>query len=260
MPEPDSVRAGRLSRVTGMLGKATGFIQKTVPLARVVEAGSEVAQVLASDKTAEEKAEGIGSVGGGLAGGLAGAAAGAAIGSVVPIIGTALGGVIGGIIGADGGEWLGGTLGRWLVSDDNEASSPRPLPPVSLAQGTIVPFGAQAGSAQAGERPMTSIEALSRDVSLSRQSAALEQARQLNVSFQAPVAGAVPGSAGATQATTAQAAPAPLNQQISMPITVQGDVKDPQALIQSLQPYILQVLAQFNHYSGDRQLFDAPHL
>lgn len=263
LPEPDSVRAGRLSRVTDMLGKATGFIKKTVPLARVVEAGSEVAQVLTSDKTAEEKAEGIGSVGGGLAGGLAGAAAGAAIGSVVPIIGTALGGVIGGIIGADGGEWLGGTLGRWLLSDDNEPPSPRPLAPVSLAQGTVVPFGVQAGSAQAGERPMTSIEALSRDVSLSRQSAALEQARQLNASFQAPAAGAAPGGAlpvGATQAGAVQTPPAPVNQQISMPITVQGDVKDPQALIQSLQPYILQVLAQFNHYTGDRQLFDAPHL
>lgn len=259
-PEPENARAGRLSRVTDMAGKAVGVIKKTVPLARVLEAGNQVAQLLTSDKTTEEKAEGIGSVGGGLAGGLAGAAAGAAIGSVVPIIGTALGGVIGGIIGADGGEWLGGTLGRWLVSDDKEPPGPRPLAPVSLAQGKVLPLGTQAV-----ERPMSSIEALSRDVSLTRQSAALEQARQLNASFQAPVAGAVPGGAGAvpagaTQATTAQAAPAPVNQQISMPITVQGDVKDPQALIQSLQPYILQVLAQFNHYTGDRQLFDAPHL
>ena len=234
-PSVPSVPGGALSKlgvVAETVGKA-GKVAKVIPGGTLLESGAMALETFQNAKTKDEKAEGYGSAAGNLAGTMAGAAAGAAIGSVVPIIGTAIGGMIGAYLGSQGGAALGGSLGKSLFGGEDEkpeqmAKAPVPTTPLMMAS-----------AAQQG--PVLGDVARSMAVTAPLKSAALAiQPKEL----EKPV-------------------PAKVDQQfqysLSMPVTVQGDVKDPQALAQDLMPHMQRMMADAAK-SNAAKLYDEPHL
>ncbi|SMQ22175.1 Phage-related minor tail protein [Pseudomonas helmanticensis] len=97
-----------------------GKVMKGTAVVAVVDAGFKAYDTYQNAETQDEKAEGYGAAAGGLAGTLAGAAAGAAIGSAIPIIGTIVGGLIGGYLGSQGGDALGGFMGKKMFGTPEE--------------------------------------------------------------------------------------------------------------------------------------------
>jgi len=234
-PSVPSVPGGALSKlgvVAETVGKA-GKVAKVIPGGTLLESGAMALETFQNAKTKDEKAEGYGSAAGNLAGTMAGAAAGAAIGSVVPLIGTAIGGMIGAYLGSQGGAALGGSLGKSLFGGEDEkpeqmAKAPVPTTPLMMAS-----------AAQQG--PVLGDVARSMAVTAPLKSAALAiQPKEL----EKPV-------------------PAKVDQQfqysLSMPVTVQGDVKDPQALAQDLMPHMQRMMADAAK-SNAAKLYDEPHL
>lgn len=234
-PSVASVRSGALSKlgvVAGTVGKV-GKAAKVIPGGTLLESGAMAFETFQNAKTKDEKAEGYGSAAGNLAGTMAGAAAGAAIGSVVPIIGTAIGGMIGAYLGSQGGAALGGSLGKSLFGGEDEkpeqtAKAPVPVTPLMMAS--------------AGQQgPVLGDVARSMAVTAPLKSAALAiQPKEP----EKPV-------------------PAKVDQQfqysLNMPVTVQGDVKDPQALAQDLMPHMQRMMADAAK-SNAAKLYDEPHL
>ncbi|UST83320.1 phage tail tape measure protein [Pseudomonas siliginis] len=234
-PSVPSVQSGSLSKlgvVAGAVGKV-GKAAKVIPGGTLLESGAMAFETFQNAKTKDEKAEGYGSAAGNLAGTMAGAAAGAAIGSVVPIIGTAIGGMIGAYLGSQGGAALGGSLGKSLFGGEDEkpeqtAKAPVPVTPLMMAS--------------AGQQgPLLGDVARSMAVTAPLKSAALAiQPKEP----EKPV-------------------PAKVDQQfqysLSMPVTVQGDVKDPQALAQDLMPHMQRMMADAAK-SNAAKLYDEPHV
>lgn len=236
-PSVPSVPSGALSKlgvVAGTVGKV-GKAAKVIPGGTLLESGAMAFETFQNAKTKDEKAEGYGSAAGNLAGTMAGAAAGAAIGSVVPIIGTAIGGMIGAYLGSQGGAALGGSLGKSLFGGEDEkpeqtAKAPVPVPTTPLMM---------ASAAQQG--PVLGDVARSMAVTAPLKSAALAiQPKEP----EKPV-------------------PAKVDQQfqysLNMPVTVQGDVKDPQALAQDLMPHMQRMMADAAK-SNAAKLYDEPHV
>jgi phage tail tape-measure protein len=188
-------------------------------------AAFQVADTYQNAKTPNEKAEGYGGAAGGLAGGLAGAAAGAAIGSFVPIVGTLIGGLIGGAIGSWGGGEVGATVGKAAFGRDVPGAQGRPLM-LPMASPAPVPGDVirslAAGSASAPVTPLMLTQA----------------------------------------AGSPKAAPTKVDQKFSFApqstITVQGDVKDPEKLAESLAPYWRRQFEDFSREVQSRQLYDSP--
>jgi uncharacterized protein (DUF697 family) len=216
----------KLGVVAETVGKA-GKVAKVIPGGTLLESGAMALETFQNAKTKDEKAEGYGSAAGNLAGTMAGAAAGAAIGSVVPIIGTAIGGMIGAYLGSQGGAALGGSLGKSLFGGEDEkpeqmAKAPVPTTPLMMAS------AAQQGPV------LGAVTAPLKSAALAIQPKELEK----------PV-------------------PAKVDQQfqysLSMPVTVQGDVKDPQALAQDLMPHMQRMMADAAK-SNAAKLYDEPHL
>jgi TP901 family phage tail tape measure protein len=234
-PSVPSVPSGALSKlgvVAGTVGKV-GKAAKVIPGGTLLESGAMAFETFQNAKTKDEKAEGYGSAAGNLAGTMAGAAAGAAIGSVVPIIGTAIGGMIGAYLGSQGGAALGGSLGKSLFGGEDEkpeqtAKAPVPLTPLMMAS-----------AAQQG--PVLGDVARSMAVTAPLKSAAM-----------------------AIQPKEAEKpVPAKVDQQfqysLNMPVTVQGDVKDPQTLAQDLMPHMQRMMADAAK-SNAAKLYDEPHV
>ncbi|WP_460138263.1 phage tail tape measure protein [Pseudomonas sp. S2_A10] len=234
-PSVPSVPSGALSKLgavaetVGKVGKAA----KVIPGGTLLESGAMALETFQNAKTKDEKAEGYGSAAGNLAGTMAGAAAGAAIGSVVPIIGTAIGGMIGAYLGSQGGAALGGSLGKSLFGGEDEkpeqtAKAPVPSTPLMMAS-----------AAQQG--PVLGDVARSMAVTAPLKSAALA------IQPKEP----------------AKPEPAKVDQQfqysLSMPVTVQGDVKDPQTLAQDLMPHMQRMMADAAR-SNAAKLYDEPHV
>ncbi|WJO23226.1 phage tail tape measure protein [Pseudomonas soli] len=218
--------AAEVGRIGRMMG-AVGKVSKVVgrlPGGKVLDAGMTVVETAMNAKTQDEKAEGYGSAAGGLAGALAGGAAGAALGSVVPVLGTAIGGAIGAAIGGLGGEGLGGWLGKKLFGEDEQVAK------------------ADKDKAAPGD-----------------------VARSIAAAAPAPTA---PVVAQALEQAKPKADPPKVDQQFSympnMPITVQGDVKDPQQVFRSLEGMIRNSWETWSRESLARQaagqLFDQPHV
>lgn len=218
--------ATEVGRIGRMMG-AVGKVSKVVgrlPGGKVLDAGMTVVETAMNAKTQDEKAEGYGSAAGGLAGALAGGAAGAALGSVVPVLGTAIGGAIGAAIGGLGGEGLGGWLGKKLFGEDEQVAK------------------ADKDKAAPGD-----------------------VARSIAAASPAPTA---PVVAQALEQAKPKADPPKVDQQFSympnMPITVQGDVKDPQQVFRSLEGMIRNSWEAWSRESLARQaagqLFDQPHV
>jgi TP901 family phage tail tape measure protein len=234
-PSVPSVPSGALSKlgaVAGTVGKV-GKAAKVIPGGTLLESGAMALETFQNAKTKDEKAEGYGSAAGNLAGTMAGAAAGAAIGSVVPIIGTAIGGMIGAYLGSQGGAVLGGSLGKSLFGGEDEkpeqtAKAPVPATPLMMAS-----------AAQQG--PVLGDVARSMAVTAPLKSAALAiQPKE-----------------------AAKPEPAKVDQQfqysLSMPVTVQGDVKNPQTLAQDLMPHMQRMMADAAR-SNAAKLYDEPHV
>jgi TP901 family phage tail tape measure protein len=234
-PSVPSVPSGALSKlgaVAGTVGKV-GKVAKVIPGGTLLESGAMALETFQNAKTKDEKAEGYGSAAGNLAGTMAGAAAGAAIGSVVPIIGTAIGGMIGAYLGSQGGAALGGSLGKSLFGGEDEkpeqtAKAPVPTTPLMMAS-----------AAQQG--PVLGDVARSMAVTAPLKSAALAiQPKE-----------------------TEKPVPAKVDQQfqysLSMPVTVQGDVKDPQKLAQDLLPH-MQRMMEGAAKQNAAKLYDEPHV
>jgi TP901 family phage tail tape measure protein len=222
----------KLGVVAGTVGKV-GKAAKVIPGGTLLESGAMAFETFQNAKTKDEKAEGYGSAAGNLAGTMAGAAAGAAIGSVVPIIGTAIGGMIGAYLGSQGGAALGGSLGKSLFGGEDEkpeqtAKAPVPTTPLMMAS-----------AAQQG--PVLGDVARSMAVTAPLKSAAMAiQPKE-----------------------AAKPEPAKVDQQfqysLSMPVTVQGDVKDSQTLAQDLMPHMQRMMADAAR-SNAAKLYDEPHV
>jgi TP901 family phage tail tape measure protein len=234
-PSVPSVPSGALSKL-GVVAETVGKVSKAakvIPGGTLLESGAMALETFQNAKTKDEKAEGYGSAAGNLAGTMAGAAAGAAIGSVVPIIGTAIGGMIGAYLGSQGGAVLGGSLGKSLFGGEDEkpeqtAKAPVPTTPLMMASAT-----------QQG--PVLGDVARSMAVTAPLKSAAMAiQPKE-----------------------AAKPEPAKVDQQfqysLSMPVTVQGDVKDPQTLAQDLMPHMQRMMADAAR-SNAAKLYDEPHV
>ncbi|MGY3257036.1 phage tail tape measure protein [Pseudomonas chlororaphis] len=220
----DATQVGRMGRVLGTVGKASKFVGK-LPGGKVLDAGMTLVDTALNAKTQDEKAEGYGTAAGGLAGALAGGAVGAAIGSVVPIIGTAIGGAIGAAFGGMGGEGIGGWLGKKLFGEDEQLAK---------------------ADKDKGAAPG-------------------DVARSIAAAAPAPTAPAV---AQALEQAKPKSDPPKVDQQFSympnMPITVQGDAKDPHQLFRSLEGFIRNSWDTWSRENLARQaagqLFDEPHV
>jgi hypothetical protein len=222
----------RLGVVAETVGKVSK-VAKVIPGGTLLESGAMALETFQNAKTKDEKAEGYGSAAGNLAGTMAGAAAGAAIGSVVPIIGTAIGGMIGAYLGSQRGAALGGSLGKSLFGGEDEkpeqtAKAPVPTTPLMMAS-----------AAQQG--PVLGDVARSMAVTAPLKSAAMAiQPKE-----------------------AAKPEPAKVDQQfqysLNMPVTVQGDVKDPQTLAQDLMPHMQRMMADAAR-SNAAKLYDEPHV
>lgn len=234
-PSVPSVPSGALSKL-GVVAETVGKVSKAakvIPGGTLLESGAMALETFQNAKTKDEKAEGYGSAAGNLAGTMAGAAAGAAIGSVVPIIGTAIGGMIGAYLGSQGGAALGGSLGKSLFGGEDEkpditAKAPVPVTPLMMAS-----------AAQQG--PVLGDVARSMAVTAPLKSAAL--------AIQ-PKEAAKPEPAKVDQK---------FEYSLSMPVTVEGDVKDPQRLAQDLMPHMQRMMADAAR-SNAAKLYDEPHV
>ncbi|WDG45733.1 phage tail tape measure protein [Pseudomonas chlororaphis] len=221
---PAATQVGRMGRMLGTVGKASKFVGK-LPGGKVLDAGMTLVDTALNAKTQDEKAEGYGTAAGGLAGALAGGAVGAAIGSVVPIIGTAIGGAIGAAFGGMGGEGIGGWLGKKLFGEDEQLAK---------------------ADKDKGAAPG-------------------DVARSIAAAAPAPTA---PVVAQALEQAKPKSEPPKVDQKFSympnMPITVQGDAKDPQQLFRSLEGLIRNSWDTWSRENLARQaagqLFDEPHV
>ncbi|PRB46437.1 phage tail tape measure protein [Pseudomonas sp. MYb2] len=114
-------------------GPSVGSVVKGAAVVAVIDAGMKAYDTYENAETQDEKAEGYGAAAGGLAGTLAGAAAGAAIGSAVPVIGTIIGGLIGGYLGSQGGDALGGFMGKKMFGTPEELKKIPDAGPLMMA-------------------------------------------------------------------------------------------------------------------------------
>ncbi|WP_454562531.1 phage tail tape measure protein [Pseudomonas sp. AIG] len=234
-PSAPAVPSGVLSKL-GVVAESVGKVgkaAKVIPGGTLLESGAMAFETFQNAKTKDEKAEGYGAAAGNLAGTMAGAAAGAAMGSVVPIIGTAIGGMIGAYLGSQGGAALGGSLGKSLFGGEDE----KPEQTAKAAVPTTPLMMASAGQ----QGPALGDVARSMAVTAPLKSAALAiQPKEP----EKPV-------------------PAKVDQQfqysLSMPVTVQGDVKDPQTLAQDLMPHMQRMMADAAK-SNAAKLYDEPHV
>jgi hypothetical protein len=245
---------GVVAETVGKVGK----LGKVIPGGSLIDAGGMAFETYQNAKTQEGKAEGYGEAAGSLAGTMAGAAAGAAIGSVVPIIGTAIGGMVGAYLGSLGGTALGGVAGKsWFGGEEQKPATA--VTPLLMAPrpGPVVPSLASMGRSFNGANEPGAL--LMAGPAAPPSPALGDVARALAAPIPTKPAPVV------IQPKEPQGpAPAKVDQQfkysLNMPVTVQGDVKDPQRLAQDLMPYMQRMMADAAKQSMSNQLFDEPHL
>lgn len=254
---PVQVPSGALSKLGGVV-QAVGKIGKAakmIPGGSLMEAGAMAFDTYENAKTKDEKAEGYGAAAGNLAGTMAGAAAGAAIGSVVPIIGTAIGGLVGAYLGSMGGSALGGAAGKsWFGGEDEKPAppvtpllmAPRPGPAIPSLATMGKSFNGANGSGALLMAPAPQAPALG---DVTRSLAVAPPSRPAAVAIQ-PKEPEKPVPAKVDQK---------FEYSLTMPITVQGDVKDPQRLAQDLMPHMRLMMADAAKQNAAK-LYDEPHL
>ena len=268
VPAGAMAKLGGVVQAVGKIGKAA----KMIPGGSLMEAGAMAFDTYENAKTKDEKAEGYGAAAGSLAGTMAGAAAGAAIGSVVPIIGTAIGGLIGAYLGSQGGQVLGGAVGKSLFGGEDEKPEDKPdekpaapITPLLLAPrpGPAVPSLATLtrpvnGAAGPGDKADGSGALLMASAPAPQAPALGDVARAMAVQAQAK-----PAAVAIQPKEPEKPVPAKVDQQfqysLNMPVTVQGDVKDPQRLAQDLMPHMRLMMADAAKQNAAK-LYDEPHL
>ena len=251
IPSGAIAKLGGVVQAVGKIGKAA----KAIPGGSLIEAGAMAFDTYENAKTKDEKAEGYGAAAGNLAGTMAGAAAGAAIGSVVPIIGTAIGGLVGAYLGSMGGSALGGAAGKSWFGGEEEKPAP-PVTPLLMAPrpGPAIP----------------SLAAMGKSFNRADGTGALLMAPAPQGPVLGDVARSLAVSAPNKPAAVAiqpkepeKPVPAKVDQQfqysLNMPVTVQGDVKDPQRLAQDLMPHMRLMMADAAKQNAAK-LYDEPHL
>ncbi|NVZ60302.1 phage tail tape measure protein [Pseudomonas edaphica] len=254
---PVQVPSGALSKLGGVV-QAVGKIGKAakmIPGGSLMEAGAMAFDTYENAKTKDEKAEGYGAAAGNLAGTMAGAAAGAAIGSVVPIIGTVIGGLVGAYLGSMGGSALGGAAGKSWFGGEDEKPAP-PVTPLLMAPrpGPAIPSLATMGKSFNGANGSGALL-----MAPAPQAPVLgDVARSLAVA-----APSRPAAVAIQPKEPEKPVPAKVDQKfeysLSMPVTVQGDVKDPQRLAQDLMPHMRLMMADAAKQNAAK-LYDEPHL
>lgn len=236
IPPVPPVPAGAMAKLGGVVqavGKV-GKVAKMIPGGSLMEAGAMAFDTFENAQTKDEKAEGYGAAAGNLAGTMGGAAAGAAIGTLVlPVIGTAIGGAIGAYLGSQGGAALGGSLGKSLFGGEDEkpeeqAKAAVPTTPLMLTS------AAQQGPALGDVARSMAVTAPLKSAALAIQ----------------PKEAAKPEPAKVDQK---------FEYSLSMPVTVQGDVKDPQRLAQDLMPH-MQRMMEGAAKQNAAKLYDEPHV
>lgn len=226
---------------------------KGVGLLSVLGTGLKVADTYQNAKTRDEKAEGYGGAAGGLAGSLVGAkmglAAGAALGSIVPGLGTAIGGAIGAAIGGTAGYFGGDALGSYagkamFGSDDSLKRMPAAGPLMMVNAGKDIPpvLGDIAKSFKTGQTPPMMGQVV-RSMGTASPSAAV------------PAMLKAPEPAKQVPKVDQQFTFAP-----TVPITVQGDVKDPAQVAREVEPHLRRMFDEFSRQAAARQLSDEPHV
>lgn len=259
-PAPRVSRIGSIMQATRSVGTKVAGVGKVIPGAKILDAGLKALETYQKDGTRDEKAEGYGDAAGSLAGAIAGGSAGAAIGSVVPIIGTAIGGLIGAYLGGTGGGSLGGLLGKTLFGGPDKeevAAAPgaplvTPLvmkPPPGPAVPSLASMGASFGPPAGGV--------------VTRHDMATPALDSVAKSL------AEGGRSDATLAALVKPVPAPekptaakVEQSISLApqfsLVVQGDVKDPNELLNKLMPEIQRRLSELGQQVARRDMTDDP--
>ncbi|MFK7700171.1 phage tail tape measure protein [Pseudomonas caspiana] len=259
---PTSVPKANVPAVASMvpsssgLGALRGGIGKGSIPAALFDGLIDAKDVYDNAKTKDEKAEGYGEAGGGVVGTLAGAAAGAAIGSVVPIIGTAIGAMIGGALGSMGGKALGGSVSKSLFGGSEAVvGNSAPITPLLMKDrpGPAVPSLASMGSSFGPNGPLVTRNASSAMPGLADVSSALKAA-----DTKTPVA----TLAAAAKAVPEKPAAPKIDQKITLSptfsIIVQGDAKDPAALVNQMMPEIERRLATTAQQVARRDMSDQP--
>lgn len=237
----------------GSLFKGLAPVVKGGAFLSVLGAGLKAADTYQNAKTKDEKAEGYGGAAGGLAGALVGTkmglAAGAAIGSVVPVLGTAIGGAIGAAIGGTvgylGGDALGSYAGKAMFgSDDSLKRMPAAGPLMMVNAGKDIPpvLGDIAKSFKTGQTPPVMGQVV-RSMGTASPSAAV------------PAMLKAPEPAKQAPKVDQQFTFAP-----TVPITVQGDVKDPAQVAREVEPHLRRMFDEFSRQAAARQLSDEPHV
>jgi TP901 family phage tail tape measure protein len=233
VPPPPPVPSGAMARLGGVV-KAVGKVGKAakmIPGGSLLDAGAMAFETFQNGGSKGEQAEGYGAAAGNMAGTMAGAAAGAAIGSVVPIIGTAVGGLIGAYLGSEGGATLGATLSKAIFGDDDEKPEDKaPVPATPLMMAPVAPQGPVLGDVA---RSMAVTEPL-KSAALAIQPKEPEKPEPAKVDQQ-------------------------FQYSLNMPVTVQGDVKDPQRLAQEMMPHMQRMMADAAKQSAAK-LYDEPHV
>nr|WP_315448054.1 phage tail tape measure protein [uncultured Pseudomonas sp.] len=233
VPPPPPVPSGAMARLGGVV-KAVGKVGKAakmIPGGSLLDAGAMAFETFQNGGSKAEQAEGYGAAAGNMAGTMAGAAAGAAIGSVVPIIGTAVGGLIGAYLGSESGATLGATLSKALFGDDDEKPEEKPpVPATPLMMAPVAPQGPVLGDVA---RSMAVTEPL-KSAALAIQPKEPEKPEPAKVDQQ-------------------------FQYSLNMPVTVQGDVKDPQRLAQEMMPHMQRMMADAAKQSAAK-LYDEPHV
>lgn len=250
---------GLASAVHSVRGVTKGLSK--VPGGKVIDAIPGVLDVALNAQTQDEKAEGYGGLAGGAAGawagGATGAMMGAALGSVVPVLGTAVGGAVGGaigmVLGGLGGESAGGWLGKRLFGEDKPAEVAEAKPQAKEAPKVEAPV-IGAAVAKAPPAPEATAQGAAPGAVM----------RALDKESRPPAPTAVlPAAVAAVE--KAKPEPAKVDQSFTfaphMPITVHGDVKDPNQIIREAEPALRAMWDAFQREVAARQasvsLYDA---
>jgi phage tail tape-measure protein len=227
-----------------------GELRGSVP-AELFNAVLQAKEVYDTAETQDEKAEGYGEAAGSLAGTLAGAAAGAAIGSAVPIIGTAIGGLIGAYLGSRGGGALGGYTGKALFGTDLSKAQPTTPMLMTARPGPAIPSLSQFGAAYGP--PGTG------GVTRNGSGGGVMAELMKKPDAQSPVLSLL----SPAKVEPAAAPPAKLEQTNTFSpvfqITVQGDAKDPQQLVNQMMPEIQRRFDEMAQQTARRSMSDASH-
>ncbi|MDU9391511.1 phage tail tape measure protein [Pseudomonas sp. zfem002] len=243
--------AGAWSRAAGMVTKLTSFT-RFIPGARYLDAGMTALDTFQRAGTVEEKAEGYGAAAGNLGGSVVGGVVGAAIGSVlipIPGVGAAIGGMLGSSLGGMAGEDLGGQLGRFLFGSSDKP--PERLSSVSSSPAAAAPVATTPVVGNSLNQQIVSVAGMLPGEYVQPVPAPLTASAASNVFM--------PPSRDVQPAVAVPPAPQYFTISPSIPITVQGNITNPDELVSQLAPAIQRMFTDLAAQANrGNQMWDSP--